>query len=118
VHRLVQVSVCGQTLPPRDVNGSPAMFVTRPPASATISAPPAMSHALRSVSQKPSSRPGRDVTEIDRRRPEPPDRASLSRERGEQPDDLVDARVDVVRKPGDEHRVDQRAADDTAAACR
>src|SRR5438552_13412653 len=32
------------TCPPRDVNGSPSVFVTRPPASETMSAPPAMSH--------------------------------------------------------------------------
>ena len=43
-------------------------------------------------------RPGRDIAEIDRRRAEPPDRARLADERAEQPDDLVDARVDVVRE--------------------
>jgi len=32
-HRVVEASVYGHTCPPRDVNGSPSVFVTRPPAS-------------------------------------------------------------------------------------
>ena len=96
------------TCPPRDVNGAPSMFVTRPPASATISAPPAMSHGFRSRFPEPVHAAGRDVAQVDRRRPEAPHRARLADEGAEQADDLVDARVHVVRKAGDEHRVDER----------
>ena len=56
-HRLVQTPVGGQHVPPRDVNGPPVHVRHRPPASATISAPAAMSHGFRSLSQKPSMRP-------------------------------------------------------------
>ena len=63
--------------------------------------------------------PGRDLAEVDRRRAEAAHRARVADERGEESDDFVDARVDVVRKAGDEHRVDQlRRRATRASACR
>ena len=59
-------------LPRRELNASPVTVVAMPPASWTISAPAEMSQGFSRCSQKPSSRAGRDVAEIDRRRPEPP----------------------------------------------
>src|SRR5688572_27509974 len=53
--------------------------------------------------------PGRDITEIDRRGAEAPDRACFAKERAEQADEIVALFVHVVRKTGDEQRVDQPA---------
>ena len=61
---------------------------------------------------------GRDVAQIDRRRAQPAHGARLADERAEQADDLVDARVHVVGKAGDEHGVDQRVRAATRAAAR
>ena len=50
----------------------------------------------------------RHVAQVDRRRPEAAHRPRLADEVAEQTDDLVDALMYVVRKTGDEHRIDQR----------
>ena len=96
------------TWPLRDVNGAPSILVTRPPASATISAPAATSQGLRSRLPEPVHPARRHVTEVDRRRSEPADGPRLADERAEQSDDLLDALVHVVGKAGDQHRIDQR----------
>ena len=77
---------------------SPDIAVTRPPASATISAPRGDVPRLELPLPEPVEAPGRDVAEIERRRAQPPHRARAADESGEQPDDL--ARVLAARRRG------------------
>ena len=56
---------------------------------------------------EPVEAPGRDVAEIERRRPEPPHRARRSRNAPKHVDLLLPAAARVVRKPRDQQRVDR-----------
>src|SRR5262245_25863546 len=51
--------------------------------------------------------PGRHPAEIDGRRTKTADRARLTDERPEEPDDFIHARVNVVRKSRDQHGVEE-----------
>src|SRR5207253_8703023 len=51
---------------------------------------------------------GRDIAQVERRRAEAPYGSSLRDKRAEEADDLLDSTVHIVRKAGDEQRIDKR----------
>ena len=99
----------------RELNGVPSML-RHPPAGFGDDQRPAGHVPRLQIAFPEAIHPaGRDVTQIDRRRPQPPHGPRLADERAEQADDFVDAAVHVVRKAGDDDGVDERRGARTRA---
>ena len=94
----VDVAVRGEHVPGPDVEQRCRRGRdTAPPASSTIRRRGDVPR-LEALFPEAVDAPGRDVAEVERRRPEPTHRARAADEGGEQPDDLVAVLVHVVRE--------------------